>query len=363
MFDHISLLPLAGIFLAAAGAIWVAGIYVSDTTAVLSKRIGLGEALGGIIVLAIVTNLPEIAIAVSAAQGGQVDLAVGNILGGIAIQTVVLVVLDAFGVGRADTLTRKATSLVPVLEAGLVIAVLAVSVLGSQLPKSLVVAGITPAGGLILVLWVAGVWLIGRANKDLPWEKKKATDDHPKTFQNHSRNQGRPAKTTAGAEPAKPAHSTRRVALMFGAAAAVTLVAGVLLERSGEALATQLGMGGAVFGATVLAAATALPEVSTGLAAIKQQNYELAIGDIFGGNAFLPVLLLVAGVVSGKAVLPLASKLDVYLTGLGMLLTSVYLYGLIMRPKKQVAGMGLDSLIVLVLYGLGVLGVLAIGNR
>ncbi|MDQ2771863.1 MAG: sodium:calcium antiporter [Bacteroidota bacterium] len=359
MFAHLSPLLLAGIFAVSAGAIWVAGIYVSRATDVLSKRIGLGQALGGIIVLAIVTNLPEIAITVSASMSGQVAVAVGNILGGIAMQTVVLVVLDVFGLGRQGTLTRQVGSLLPVLEATLVAAVLAVAVLGSQLPKSIQLGGVTPAGFLIVLLWVLGVWLIGRSQKGLPWEVKQHAGSSSKTFQNQ--NQGRPPKTTADSPP-KPRPSTLRVALIFGAAAVVTLVAGVLLERSGEALATQMGMGGAVFGATVLAAATALPEVSTGLAAVKAKDYELAISDIFGGNAFLPVLLLVAGVVSGKAVLPLASKLDIYLTGLGILLTGVYIFGLILRPKKQVARMGLDSLAVLVLYALGVLGLLAIGS-
>jgi cation:H+ antiporter len=51
----------------------------------------------------------------------------------------------------------------------------------------------------------------------------------------------------------------------------------------------------------------------------------LAFSDIFGGNAFLPVLFLLATLLSGQAVLPAAHKTDIYLTSLGILLTMVYL--------------------------------------
>ena len=98
------------IFLACAAGIWVAGVELADTTDVLSERLHLGSALGGV-VLAIATNLPEIAITASAALARQVDVAVGNILGGIAIQTVVLVVLDAAGVRPRKPLTYLAASL------------------------------------------------------------------------------------------------------------------------------------------------------------------------------------------------------------------------------------------------------------
>ena len=114
---------------------WYAGIRLSDTTDVLSKRLHLGEALGGLILLAIVTNLPELAITVMAALHHTLGVAVGDILGGIAIQTVVLVLLDIWGVGRAAPLTYRAASLVLVLEGVLVVAVLVVVIMGTQLPS------------------------------------------------------------------------------------------------------------------------------------------------------------------------------------------------------------------------------------
>ena len=107
----------------------------------------------------------------------------------------------------------------------------------------------------------------------------------------------------------------------------MTLAAGVALEQSGDAIAKHIHMTGVLFGAIVLAAATSLPEVSTGLAAAKLKDYGLVVGDIFGGNAFLPVLFVVATALLGSAVLPQAQSSDIYLAGLGMLLTTVYIIG------------------------------------
>ena len=152
-------------------------------------------------------------------------------------------------------------------------------------------------------------------------------------------------------------------AAIFAAGAAVTLVAGIVLERSGERIANHVGLSGVVFGATILAAATALPEVSTGIASVKLGDFQLAVSDIFGGNAFLPVLFLLASVLSGSAVLPQAQPTDIYLTALGMVLTVVYGWGLIMRPNRQVLRMGLDSLTVLMLYVAGIAGLIAVTNH
>jgi cation:H+ antiporter len=347
---------LALVFVASAVAIWVAGVFLSDTVDVLDERLHLGSAVGGTIVLAIATNLPEMAITASAALQHAIGVAIGNILGGIAIQTVVLVVLDAFGVRPMRPLTYQAASLTLVLEASLVIGVLVVTVMGTQLPAHLYYARLTPASLLILVLWLVGMLLISRAQRGLPWQDAgEAPDNQPKP-KGHSKATKEKAATDRGM-------STARAGLVFGVAAVVTLVAGVLLERSGEALSGHMHLTGVLFGATVLAAATALPELSTGLTSTKLGDYQLAMSDIFGGNAFLPVLFVVADLLSGRAVLPQAQDTDIYLTGLGALLTAVYAVGLLFRPARNVARMGVDSLAVLVLYAVGIAGLVALAQH
>ena len=353
MFASLSLPPLILIFGLAALAVWIAGVRLSETADVLSMRLHLGEALGGLILLAFATNLPEIAITLSAALAHNLDIAVGNILGGIAIQTVVLVILDVWGAGSKETLTYKAASLGLVLEGVLVVALLAVVAMGAQLPGRYSPGGLEPAAIAIAVVWFAGLYLIGKARTDLPWQERGVAPGGQEKPRGHKQ-QHKESKAT------ERKVSTTRATFGFAIAAAVTLVGGVLLERSGEQIALHIGMNGAVFGATILAAATALPEVSTGIEAVRLGDYQLAVSDIFGGNAFLTILFPVAAIVSGAPILARTHEVDLYLTALGALLTTVYICGLIFRPRRMILRMGIDSLVVLIVYALGILGLFGI---
>ncbi|MEP6753300.1 MAG: sodium:calcium antiporter [Candidatus Dormiibacterota bacterium] len=337
-----SLPGLAAIFVVSAIAVWFAGGRLSASTDALAHRYHLGEALGGVILLAVATNLPEIAITSTAAVSGHLDLAVGNILGGIGIQTVVLVALD---VARPSPLTSRTTSLRPLLTAGLVVAVLSVTVMGTAVPRSLIFARLTPEDIAVTAVWLAGLVLVKRAGGGLPWVLAKPP---PKA-------RSKPAQTNKS-------FLDRHPLSVFCAAAVVTLAAGAALAQTGEAISTSIGLNGVVFGATFLAAVTALPELSTGLAAVRLGDHELAVTDIFGGNAFLPVLFLLATLLSGKPALPEAGKSDVYLAVFGILLTMPYMAGLLFRPRREFARLGLDSIAVLVIYVVGIAGLLFVGR-
>jgi cation:H+ antiporter len=342
------------LFVAASGAVWIAGIKLSDTTDVLEARFNLGQTLGGVILLAIATNLPEIAITASAAWKDQVGIAIGNILGGVAIQTLVLVLLDAFSGTPREPLTSRAASLTLALEGVLVISVLIVAIMASRLPASLIFARVAPGELLIFALWIAGVWIIGKSRTEMPWRADDLGCHEAKG------NPGGPRNTEGGKAPNEVRASTWRAAFVFSAAAMVTLVAGVVLEESGTEIADHLGMSGVLFGATVLAASTALPEVSTGLRAVRLGDDRLAVSDIFGGNAFLPVLFPFATLISGRATLPQAQNTDIYLACLGILLTCPYIVGLTLRPGGRRLRVGLDSLVALCLYLVGAAGLVPI---
>jgi cation:H+ antiporter len=176
----------------------------------------------------VVANLPEVAITVTAALEHHIGIATGNILGGIAIQTVALAVIDAIGLGRRAGLTCLAASLQLVLEGAVVVAVLVVTTMGTQ-PSSHVYFGrLEPAALIITLVWLVGLWLVKRANRGRPWHEagRRAPDgqDVPRGTRKTKR---RDAAADRGI-------GTAGAAAIFTVAAGVTLAAGVALERSSE---------------------------------------------------------------------------------------------------------------------------------
>src|SRR4051794_24577085 len=211
-------LPLILIFAGSAVVIWVAGIRLSSSTDALDTRFGLGSALGGLLLLAIATDLPELAITITAALNNNLGLAVGNLLGGIAIQTLVLAALDV-GTGPERPLTYMAGSLLLVVEGALVAVVTVAAIMTAQLPATTELIGMSPGTIAIVLLWLAGLKVVGATRKEQRWTAVAEGSAPGRTHAQRRREDPKPHKQ----------HSTRVVALIFAAAAGCTLVAGVLI--------------------------------------------------------------------------------------------------------------------------------------
>lgn len=100
--------------------------------------------------------------------------------------------------------------------------------------------------------------------------------------------------------------------------------------------------------------ATSLPEVSTTIAAVRLAQYEMAFADAFRTNLFSTMLLFVADLAyPGGPILNEVDRFSLFAMLLGILLTAVYLAGFVERQHKTLLRMGIDSIIVLIAYGGG----------
>jgi cation:H+ antiporter len=337
------------IFVGAAIITWIAGVNLAKATDVLDDRFGLGEAIGGMILLSVAGSLPELAITLSAVSSGHLDIAAGNLIGGVAMQTFVLVIADWFGRGRPP-ITRAAASLVPALEGLLVIAVVCLTIMGGLLPASASIGPVGVASAGIVIVWIAGMVILSRVRSRPELDFSGAKGEAPE-----------PPAAEAQARPAERG-STRRTILIFALASVATLIAGVLLEQSGNQLADNWGINGVLFGATFLSLATALPEISSGITGVRMQRYTLVFGDMFGGNAFQLTLFLLADLVAGQPVLPFEGASNAWIGAVGLVMTAIFVVGLILRPQSRRGGLGPDSWVVTILYVLGLWGLVVISQ-
>jgi len=332
-------------FIAAAVATWIAGVWITRATDAIDTRYNLGSAFGGLLILGIATSLPEIAIVISAALNNHYDIIIGTLIGGIALQTALLSIFDV-RTGSGSPLTFAAASLTLVLEATVVMLVAVASIIAIRTPVVIGHTNVSLASILIFGIWLTGLWLAYRARRGLPW-RAEALEARPGR-KHHER------RMVINHPTMRNASNFTLFSILF-VCAVVILASGVVLQSSGNNLANVYGIGTGLFAATFIALAAALPDFSTGFSSIAIGDYSLAMSDIFGGNSFLPALFIVADLVAGRPVLKYASSNDIWFAALGVLLTGIFIIGLITRSRKTYLRMGIDSLIVLVLYIVGVI--------
>jgi len=326
------------VFAIAAVAVWRAGTRIAVLADEIARRTGLGEALTGLVLLAGVTSLPEVATSFSAALDNDAKLAVNNLLCSIAMQLAVLALADAFIHQRA--LTSVVPDPVVILQGALNIVLLAVVAVAT-------IVGDSPLLGAGFWSWflfcaaIASLWKLSRARGRQPWLANKEIAH------------------LAGAidEPRETPGSTgsaARLAAGVLVSALTILIAGWMVATTGGAIAELSGLGSSFVGVAFVAIATSLPEASTVFASIRRGLYTMAISDILGTNILNVALLFGVDLIAGGA--PVLGRVGEFATTgtlLGILVTGILLVGLAERRDRTVWRMGVDSAAVLVIYAGG----------
>jgi cation:H+ antiporter len=64
--------------------------------------------------------------------------------------------------------------------------------------------------------------------------------------------------------------------------------------------------------------------------------------------------------IAGQPVLQTVDPNTAWLGGIGLIVTAIYAVGLVVRPPRKMLGVGPDSLLVVVAYALGLVGLVRI---
>ncbi|WP_328702585.1 sodium:calcium antiporter [Belnapia mucosa] len=337
---------LGAVFAASAAVVWAAGSRLAGYVDTISDRAGMGKGFAGLVLLGGITSLPEVAVSVTAALAGEAVLALNNLLGSVAAQVALLALADAL-IGR-EALTSVVVKPVVMLQAALNIILLAL-VAGAVTAGDVDLGPIGLWSALLVAGYLASIWALAGYEQRMPWTAVAEEGE-----QAGEEEDGKEGTEKGGADGRSMAGLLLRTTL----AALLILVAGYLLSETGSAAAEKTGLGSAFFGATVLAVATSLPEISTMVGAVRLRRYEMALGDIFGTNLFNAALVFVIDLLApGGPVLSRVGAFSAFGALLGLVLTTVFMAGVIERRDRTVLRMGWDSLAALLLYfvGLGVL--------
>ena len=107
---------------------------------------------------------------------------------------------------------------------------------------------------------------------------------------------------------------------------------------------------------------SALPELTTGIAAVRLGDNQLAMSDVFGGNAFQVCLFVVADVIAGRPVLTAAGPTNAWLATLGILLSLIYAMSVVVRPSRRFWRQGPDTLLAVAFFAIGIVGLVFVAR-
>lgn len=279
-------------FTAATIPLVAAGVALARAGDDLAAATRLDGVFVGMLLIAGVTSLPELMTIGTAAASGQQAMALGGLFGSSMDNMAVLAVLDLVHRGRVWPEIGLGHARV----AAIAIALTALALLGAVTPGVVAIGAVGADAILIVGMYAAATaWM--RRSPTLDTRLPASRDPDVGTVPDP----GTGAVSGSGTAPA-----LRPTIIRFVVSAAAIVIAGPLVARCAEGIAQTSGLGDTFVGVLLLGGATSLPELVVSLAAVRLGAYDVAVGNLFGSNAFNMVILLPADMVSGALLLEAA---------------------------------------------------------
>lgn len=306
-----------------------AGVKLSVYGDVIADKTGLGGSWIGLILLATVTSLPELATGLSAVTVASApNIAAGDALGSCVFNLLIIVILDFLH--RGESVYRKASQ-GHILSGGfglILIGFVGFNILLAGNGNSLRLGHVgiyTPI--IVLFYGIAVRTLYHYETQQIKAFTEKQPDQHPELTLTQS-------------------------ILRYLGAASLVVMAGVWLPFVGKELAVMMAWQESFVGTLFIAFSTSLPEIVVSVAALRIGALDMAIGNVLGSNLFNILILAIddlfylpGPLLSGISPIHTVSVLS------AMMMTGMAIVGLLYRPNHRVLKtVGWASLYLLTLY-------------
>ena len=331
-------------FLVSAAVIVVAGTKLSRYGDQIAEHTGLGGLWIGVVLMAAATSLPEVLTTISAALLHAPDLAAGDLFGAVMSNMLTLGIIDLLH--RQKRVWQQATY-EHTLTAALAMALTGLAGLLVILRLDITLWGVGADTGLLAVIYILGMRVVYRQEDVRHRQKERELILEAEEDGN--------AVTTRSRE-------LRRASIGFAVATLAILVAAPSLAASAKKIAEITAISTTFIGTFLVAVTTSLPELVTSLAAVRLNAFDLAVGNLFGSNAFnMSVLFLTDVAYRPGPLLRAVSSTHTVTALIGILLMNIGLMGIIYRAEKRFFLIEPDSLLMIVGYGLGMWVVFRLG--
>jgi cation:H+ antiporter len=253
------LLALAGLVL-----LTIAADHLVLGSSRIATRMRVSAVVVGVVVIGLGTSAPEFLVSGVAAAAGDTGIALGNITGSNILNLTLILGIAAM-IGRVAVASAVIRREVPLAVAGVVLfGFLAFAGLNLW-------AGVVLAAAMVGALWLLLRWAAQGRNSELVKEVEQFTEDT--------------------AEPAAAVKTRFKPPAWFEPVRAVLGLVGVLvgaqlMVSNASAIAEDLGVPQLIIGFTLVALGTSLPELVTTIQAMRRNESDLVVGNLFGSNLF-----------------------------------------------------------------------------
>lgn len=324
------------LFALSAAVIVLSGAKLSRYGDEIAEFTGLGRLWIGVVLMSAATSLPEVFTTISAGWLNAPDLAAGDLFGAGLSNMLTLGLIDLLH--RRQHVWQQA-ALGHTLTAALAMVLTGLAAFFVLLQVNVTHVGVGLGSLTLFILYVLGMRLVFRQE-----------DMERRQREQEALVEGTMAKQDAVSRRAE----LRRAIIGFSMCALALLVAAPFLAWSAEGIAEETGTTATFIGTSLVAITTSLPELVTAIAAVRLGAFDLAVGNLFGSNAFNMAAFFFADVAyRGGGLLGNISSTHALTALWSILMMNIGLMGIIYRAEKRFLLVEPDSLLMIVSYVLG----------